>query len=104
MDSDVRAWEGTCHLVNSHSTVPNQDNCNGRYGYGGCAIGSSGNLPFSPDISVNHRIILIHDNYIHLYTNNYVFVLLNSWIFSEKTRFIILVAITVIILWDNRNF
>ena len=46
---------------------------------------------FSPDISVNHRIILIHDNYIHVYNNNYAFVLLiNSWIFSEKTRFIFL--------------
>ena len=38
-----------------------------RYGYqimAADAIGSSGNLLFSPDISVNHRIILIQDNYI----------------------------------------
>ena len=82
------------------STVPNQDNRNSRYGYqimAADAIGSSGNLLFSPDISVTHRIILIHDNCIHVYTNNYVFVLHNSWIFSEKTRFM---------FWgcDNRNY
>ena len=34
----------------------------------------SGNLMFSPDISVSHRIILIHDNDIDVYTNSYVHV------------------------------
>ena len=48
------------------------------------AIGSSGNLLFSHDISQ----ILIHDNYIHAYIIKYVFVLHNTKFFSEKKNWL----------------
>ena len=62
-------------------------------------ISSSGNLLFSPDISVNHRILLINGNYIYMY-NNYVFVLhdsINVTISGDNCHF------WQLILLDNRN-